>query len=152
MLYELTVDYDYQKTWDEYVKAKDVLQVVDENSIIYHVCKYPSPLSDRDYLYNVKTKEYDGEYFVYARDVPQTSRFQMPEKKGLVRAGRGQFWGMSYIKATGPRSSAFVYVCQDDPAGNIPKWVINVAAKKGVPAWMKKYKKAADKLIADRGF
>ena len=44
-----------------------------------------------------------------------------------------------------------LFVTQDNPAGALPGWLVNFAAKKAVPSWMKKYKKAATEQMRKQG-
>eukprot|EP01052_Picozoa_sp_SAG31_P000217 SAG31_NODE_7_length_42755_cov_130.245728_13_plen_441_part_00 len=153
ILWKLNTNIERQTEWDDYLKSKEVIASVGDNDVVYHVCYYPTPMSNRDYVYFSKS-EADaaaGTFLMFQRDVPDLGEAYRPVTKKPIRAGRGDFFGIYYIRSTGPKSSVMLYITRDNPAGSIPGWVVSFAAKKGVPGWMKRYKKAAVALMKEEG-
>lgn len=72
-------DYDFRKTWDSNMKEWKALQ----NDRLHFVAKFPWPLCPRDYVYELRVKEFKDEviavHFLSIRDE------STPETAGIVR-------------------------------------------------------------------
>ena len=152
-IHKTLTDFDYQKTYDEYIKHKSVIDHVDGCEVVFHEVKLPSPLTNRDYVYYRKrvTDEQAGVYKWYQRDLPDWGRQQRAEVKGVIRAGRGDFWLHALLEKTGEDSCKMIMLSQDNPCGDIPKWVMNFVTKKGIPSFFKGVEEAAQQLSVRAG-
>jgi hypothetical protein len=152
-IYKTLTDFDYQLTYDDYIKHKSVIDHVDGNEVVFHEVKLPSPLTNRDYVYYRKRvpDEEAGVYKWFQRDLPDWGRAQRAEVKGVIRAGRGDFWQHALLEKTGEDSCKMMMIQQDNPAGDIPKWAMNFATKKGIPSFFKGVEEAAQQLSVRAG-
>ncbi|EDO42511.1 predicted protein [Nematostella vectensis] len=134
------MDLDYRKKWDSYVKA---LEEFEESGVkgIYWNVNYPFPMSNRDYTYIRELREFDingiPTTVVIARSHPVAS---IPAKSGVVRVA--DYNQTLTFQSDGKQGTkAFMYYF-DNPGGMIPTWLINWAAKTGVPSFMTSMRKA----------
>ncbi|KAG7459348.1 hypothetical protein MATL_G00209690 [Megalops atlanticus] len=137
---EVYMDLAYRKQWDGYVKElyeKDY----DGQTVIYWEVKYPFPLSNRDYVYMRERRLLEPEgrriWVVLAQS---SSVPQCPEKSGILRVkDYKQSLAMESDGACGTKVFMNYF---DNPGGSIPTWLINWAAKSGVPAFLTDMQKA----------
>uniref|UniRef100_A0A8B9BNI8 Phosphatidylcholine transfer protein n=1 Tax=Anser brachyrhynchus TaxID=132585 RepID=A0A8B9BNI8_9AVES len=137
---DVYMDLDFRKQWDQYVKEL-YEKTYDGEKIIYWEVKYPFPLSNRDYVYIRECQEmdFDGRkiWVVLARSV---SVPQCPEKPGIIRVK--SYKQSLAIESDGKTGSKVYMYYFDNPGGMIPSWLVNWAAKSGVPAFLKDMQKA----------
>ena len=152
-IFTTLTDYEYQQTYDEYIKHKSIIDNVGGCEVVFHEVKLPPPLTNRDYVYYRKrvVDEQAGVYKWYQRDLPDWGRSQRAEVKGVIRAGRGDFWLHSLLEKTGEDSCRMIMLQQDNPAGDVPKWAMNFVTKKGIPSFFKGVEEAAQKLNVRAG-
>lgn len=137
---DVYMDLTYRKDWDGYVKElyeKDF----DGQSAIYWEVKYPFPLSNRDYVYVRERKDLDVDgrkiWVILAKSSPETP---CPEKSGVLRVkDYKQSVSLESDEAGGTKLFMNYF---DNPGGNIPTWLVNWAAKKGVPGFLTDMQKA----------
>ncbi|XP_008145965.2 phosphatidylcholine transfer protein [Eptesicus fuscus] len=140
LLADVYMDLDYRKQWDQYVKE---LYEKDCNgeTVVYWEVKYPFPMSNRDYVYIRQRRELDVEgrkiYVVLAQS---TSVPQFAERPGVIRV-KGYKQSLA-IESDGKKGSKVFMYYFDNPGGQIPSWLINWAAKNGVPNFLKDLAKA----------
>nr|XP_023691434.1 phosphatidylcholine transfer protein [Paramormyrops kingsleyae] len=140
---DVYMDLEYRKKWDSYVKE---LYEKECNGIvaIYWEVKYPFPLSNRDYVYvRARRDLHMGRgrrvWVVLAKSVMVA---QYPEKNGVLRVSDyNQSIAMESDGADGTRVFMTYF---DNPGGMIPTWLINWAAKTGVPAFLTDMQKACE--------
>lgn len=139
---DVYMDLGYRKSWDSYVKVLDEKDF-DGQKAIYWEVKYPFPLSNRDYVYIRERRDLDVDgrkiYVVLARSAPQTS---CPEKSGVIRVN--DYKQSLAIESDGGSGTKMFMNYFDNPGGAIPTWLINWAAKNGVPGFLKDMQKACD--------
>uniref|UniRef100_A0A3Q0RZS2 Phosphatidylcholine transfer protein n=1 Tax=Amphilophus citrinellus TaxID=61819 RepID=A0A3Q0RZS2_AMPCI len=137
---DVYMDLNYRKDWDGYVKElyeKDF----DGQSAIYWEVKYPFPLSNRDYVYVRERRDLDVNgrkiWVILARSSPE-----MPcaEKGGVLRVT--DYNQSVALESDGAGGTKLFMNYFDNPGGNIPTWLVNWAAKKGVPGFITDMKKA----------
>lgn len=140
LLADVYMDLDYRKQWDEYVKELYEKECNGE-AVVYWEVKYPFPMSNRDYVYVRQRRELDFEgKKVLVILAWSTSVLQFPEKSGVIRVK--QYKQSLAIQSDGKKGSK-VFMCYfDNPGGQIPSWLINWAAKSGVPNFLKDMSKA----------
>lgn len=131
---EVFMDVEYRKTWDTY--AKEVQVHVDET--IYWQVNYPFPLSNRDYVYVRETREVSEGVFVCAATSKHHDKF--PPRSGVVRVT--SYHQTLTCVPDGKGGSNILVNYFDDPGGSIPSWLINFAANKGVPGYIKQLEDA----------
>lgn len=140
LLADVYMDLDYRKQWDQYVKELYEKES-DEQMVAYWEVKYPFPLSNRDYVYTRQRRDLDVDgrkiYVVLAQSI---SAPQFPEKSGVIRVK--QYKQSLAIESDGKKGSRVFMYYFDNPGGQIPSWLINWAAKNGVPNFLKDMVKA----------
>ncbi|XP_022803364.1 phosphatidylcholine transfer protein-like isoform X2 [Stylophora pistillata] len=146
------MDLEYRKKWDGYVKE---LYEFDDNGVksIYWNVNYPWPMSNRDYIYTRELHEMEinsiPTVVVLAESNPVA---KIPEKSGVVRVK--EFHQSLVIQSDGKvGTKAFMHYF-DNPGGSIPTWLINWAAKTGVPTFMNSMRDAClgyKKWISSKG-
>lgn len=139
---DVYMDLTYRKQWDSYVKElheKDF----DGHAAIYWEVKYPFPLSNRDYVYIRERRdlEVNGRKIsvVLARSSPKTP---CPEKSGVIRVN--DYKQSVAMEGDGGSGTKVFMNYFDNPGGMIPTWLINWAAKSGVPGFLKDMQKACN--------
>uniref|UniRef100_A0AAY5KK73 Phosphatidylcholine transfer protein n=1 Tax=Esox lucius TaxID=8010 RepID=A0AAY5KK73_ESOLU len=113
----------------------------DGQSAIYWEVKYPFPLSNRDYVYVRERRDVDADgrkvYVVLAKSSPQSP---LPEKSGVQRVN--DYKQSVAMESDGACGTKVFMNYFDNPGGNIPTWLVNWAAKSGVPAFITDMQKA----------
>ncbi|XP_059936473.1 phosphatidylcholine transfer protein [Mesoplodon densirostris] len=135
LLADVYMDLDYRKQWDQYVKELYEKECNGE-AVVYWQVKYPFPMSNRDYVYVRQRRELDHEgQKIHVILAQSTSVPQFPEKSGVIRVM--QYKQSLAIQSDGKRKSKVFMYYFDNPGGQIPSWLVNWAAKKGVPNFLK---------------
>ncbi|KAM8825127.1 phosphatidylcholine transfer protein [Synchiropus picturatus] len=136
------MDLTYRKHWDAYVKELSE-EEFDGQKAIYWQVKYPFPLSNRDYVYVRERRilERDGRkvWVVLAKSSPDTP---CAEKSSVLRV-KDYKQSLAMESDGGPGTRMFMRYF-DNPGGMIPAWLVNWAAKTGVPGFLKDMQKACD--------
>ncbi|XP_006889518.1 PREDICTED: phosphatidylcholine transfer protein [Elephantulus edwardii] len=145
LLADVYMDLDYRKQWDQYVKELYEKECGGE-TVVYWEVKYPFPMSNRDYVYLRQRQELeiDGQK-VYVILAQSTSVPQFPEKSGVIRVK--QYKQSLAIQSDGKKGSKVFMHYFDNPGGQIPSWLINWAAKNGVPNFLKDMAKACQGFL-----
>ncbi|XP_049628632.1 phosphatidylcholine transfer protein [Suncus etruscus] len=140
LLVDVFMDLEYRKQWDSYVKELYGKEC-DGKTVIYWEVKYPFPMSNRDYVYIRQKQEMnlDGNK-IYVILAQSTSASQFPEKSSVIRVQR--YKQSLVIQSDGKKGSKVFMHYFDNPGGQIPSWLINWAAKSGVPNFLKDLEKA----------
>jgi len=144
---EVYMDLEYRKKWDSYVKE---LFVIDgegnskDDCPIYWNVNYPFPMSNRDYVYARKLKEiHRGDQVIHVilgESLPGGGVEKVKEKRSTIRVEKYfQFLAIGSNGEGGTKAFIHYY---DDPKGTIPTWLINWAAKTGVPGFVTTLKDA----------
>ncbi|XP_045038475.2 phosphatidylcholine transfer protein isoform X1 [Desmodus rotundus] len=145
VLADVYMDLDYRKQWDQYVKELYEKECGGK-TVVYWEVKYPFPMSNRDYVYIRQRQELDVEgrkiYVVLAQSV---SIPQFAERPGVVRV-KGYKQSLA-IESDGKKGSKVFMYYFDNPGGQIPSWLINWAAKNGVPNFLKDMEKACQAYL-----
>ncbi|XP_061030904.1 phosphatidylcholine transfer protein isoform X1 [Eubalaena glacialis] len=140
LLADVYMDLDYRKQWDQYVKELYEKECNGDAVVYWHI-KYPFPMSNRDYVYVRQRRELDHEgQKVHVILAQSTSMPQFPEKSGVIRVK--QYKQSLAIQSDGKRGSKVFMYYFDNPGGQIPSWLVNWAAKNGVPNFLKDMTKA----------
>ncbi|XP_039595947.1 phosphatidylcholine transfer protein [Polypterus senegalus] len=140
------MDLEYRKHWDGYVKELSE-KVYDGQTIIYWEVKYPFPLSNRDYTYIREMRELkvNGRR-IWVTLAKSVSIPQCLEKPPVIRV---QDYKQSLAMESDGEAGTRVYMNYfDNPGGMIPSWLINWAAKSGVPSFLTDMKKACKNYAA----
>lgn len=143
-------DLEYRKKWDSYVKELYQFEEDGKKGVYWRVA-FPFPLSNRDYAFVRETREFDlnGKhiYVCLGRSAEFTSK---KEKSGVVRVN--DFLQSMIFTSDGNGTKAFMHY-YDNPRGMIPTWLINWAAKSGIPGFLAKMVIACnsyDKYLASK--
>ncbi|KAK2168980.1 hypothetical protein LSH36_13g26052 [Paralvinella palmiformis] len=143
------MDYEYRCKWDDYVSELCPIKDGEKDGVYWRV-KYPFPLSHRDssaltfvsqYCYLTELREFDINNKHVWVILCRSEQFScMPEKSGVIRVDDyEQSLALTYNKNGGTQAYMYYY---DDPKGMIPTWLINWAAKIGVPGFLEQMVKA----------
>ncbi|XP_077590714.1 phosphatidylcholine transfer protein [Stigmatopora nigra] len=140
MCADVYMDLTYRKRWDSYVKELTEREI-DGRAAIYWEVKYPFPLSNRDYLYVREQRVLDVDdrkiWVILARSWPEAA---YPEKNGILRVQ--DYKQTVAMEADGQTGTRVFMNYFDNPGGMIPTWLVNWAAKSGVPGFLTDMKKA----------
>lgn len=140
LLADVYMDLDYRKQWDQYVKELYEKEY-DGKIVVYWEVKYPFPMSNRDYVYIRQRRDLDMEgrkiHVVLAQS---TSVPQFAERPDVIRV-KGYKQSLA-IESDGKKGSKVFMYYFDNPGGQIPSWLINWAAKNGVPSFLNDMAKA----------
>ncbi|XP_028354960.1 phosphatidylcholine transfer protein isoform X3 [Physeter macrocephalus] len=134
LLADVYMDLDYRKQWDQYVKELYEKECNGE-VVVYWQVKYPFPMSNRDR----RELDHEGQK-IHVILAQSTSMPQFPEKSGVIRVK--QYKQRLAIQSDGKRGSKVFMYYFDNPGGQIPSWLVNWAAKNGVPNFLKDMTKA----------
>ncbi|KAF6299313.1 phosphatidylcholine transfer protein [Rhinolophus ferrumequinum] len=130
LLADVYMDLDYRKQWDQNVNELYEKEC-DGKTVVYWEVKYPFPMSNRDYVYIRQRRELDVEgrkiHVVLAQSI---SLPQFAEKPGVIRV-KGYKQRLA-IESNGKKGSKVFMYYFDNPGGQIPSWLINWAAKRGI--------------------
>jgi len=101
-------------------------------------------MSNRDYVYARKLKEVvrDGKtvHVILGESLSGGGKDLVPEKRGTIRVEKYfQFVALTSNGKGGTKAFIHYY---DDPKGAIPTWLVNWAAKTGVPGFVQNLKDA----------
>ncbi|KAI8356657.1 hypothetical protein BD560DRAFT_449339 [Blakeslea trispora] len=134
------LDLDFRKRWDKNMYAYQYFH----NSFdgIHFEMKYPWPLAHRDYAYVIEQRTVKDDEKTYQVILGQSLPLSAyPEQKGVVRIDN--YMQNICITPTEDAKGCHIFMDYfDDPKGNIPKTIINWAAKTGVPTFIDSLKKA----------
>ncbi|XP_017275001.1 phosphatidylcholine transfer protein [Kryptolebias marmoratus] len=137
---DVYMDLMYRKQWDSYVKELKEMDF-DGQKVIYWEVKYPFPLSNRDYVYMRERRDLDVDgrkiWVILARSSPKTP---CDEKKGVLRVN--DYKQSVALESDGAGGTKVFMNYFDNPGGMIPTWLVNWAAKSGVPGFLKDMQKA----------
>ncbi|XP_004457687.1 phosphatidylcholine transfer protein isoform X1 [Dasypus novemcinctus] len=143
LLADVYMDLGYRKQWDEYVKELREKECNGE-TVVYWKVKYPFPFSDRDYVFLRQRRELNvGGRTIHVILAQNTSVPQFPRNPGVIRVK--QFKLCLAIESDGKQGSKVFMYYFDNPGGQIPSWLINWAAKNGVPNFLKNLVKACQR-------
>jgi len=143
------LDNDYRLYWDKYIT-----EIIDVEShdigpdVVYMNVDFPWPLGDRDYVYTREkrklTDESGAEYVVII--MHSVKQNKIPEKNGRIRIyDYHQKMSLTNYKDHGTK--VFIHY-SDNPRGSIPKFLVNWAAKTGVPEFLDSLEEACRKYPA----
>ncbi|XP_072020686.1 phosphatidylcholine transfer protein-like [Amphiura filiformis] len=132
--HQVYIDLDYRKKWDSYVKALYEVTEGDRKGIYWN-CNFPFPMSNRDYIFERESQEFDLDGRHVFVTLGRSAEFSsVPEKSGVIRVD--DFKQSLAITANGDTGSKAFMHYYDNPKGMIPTWLINWAAKTGVPGFL----------------
>ncbi|XP_069511038.1 phosphatidylcholine transfer protein [Ambystoma mexicanum] len=137
---DVYMDLEYRKQWDQYVKELYKVTFEKDHAICWEV-KYPFPLSNRDYVYVRERQDLDiNGRKIWVILAKSASVSQCPERSGIIRVN-GYKQSLA-IESDGKNGSKVYMYYFDNPGGMIPSWLINWAAKSGVPSFLTDMQKA----------
>ncbi|XP_043091383.1 phosphatidylcholine transfer protein isoform X1 [Puntigrus tetrazona] len=154
---DVYMDLNYRRQWDSYVKGgprssccrwSDSVRCAElhekdygEQKAIYWEVKYPLPLSNRDYVYVRERRDLDvGGRKICVVLAKSSSVSQCPEKKGVIRVR--DYKQSLAMESDGSGGTKVFMNYFDNPGGMIPAWLVNWAAKTGVPGFLTDMTKA----------
>ncbi|CAO3682348.1 unnamed protein product [Rhizopus stolonifer] len=134
------LDLEFRKKWDKNMQSYQHFEYNGDQGLHFEI-KYPWPLSNRDYAYVIEKKllkdEEENDYIVILGESLPAASF--PGRKGVIRIDTY----MQHICISPNKDGCLIYMDYfDDPKGNIPKSVINWAAKIAVPSFVNNLKDA----------
>ncbi|KAH8552502.1 hypothetical protein BGW37DRAFT_424029 [Umbelopsis sp. PMI_123] len=138
VLSKVYLDLNFRQKWDKNMLCYKELG---SKEVLHFVMKYPWPLSNRDYVYQMKLKKVqtspDRALLVIQGDSVQSYQVPIfePPTNGVIRIDN--YRQNIVIEDDGKGGSLVQLDYFDDPKGSIPNSIINWAAKQGVPGFMK---------------
>lgn len=136
-MYDVLHDIDYRKKWDSnVVETFDIGKLTANADVGYYSCKC-KPLKNRDFITLRSWLALPDSYMIINHSVKHP---KYPAKKECVRAV--SLMTGYLVRITGANSCSLTYLCQVDPKGSLPKWVVNKASQFMAPKAMKKIYKA----------
>ncbi|XP_010340243.3 phosphatidylcholine transfer protein isoform X2 [Saimiri boliviensis] len=145
LLADVYMDLNYRKQWDQYVKEL-YEQECNGETVVYWEVKYPFPMSNRDYVYLRQRRDLDVEgRKIHVILAQSTSVPQLGERSGVIRVK--QYKQSLAIESDGKKGSKVFMYYFDNPGGQIPSWLINWAAKNGVPNFLKDMARACQNYL-----
>ncbi|XP_067686080.1 phosphatidylcholine transfer protein-like [Haliotis asinina] len=128
------MDTEYRKKWDSYVNELQIEKTLD-HEVIYWNINYPFFMSNRDYVFSRELREIDYEnnkmWVVLAKSATSAT---FPERSGVIRV-TDYFQSAALMTDGQSGTKAFMHY-YDNPGGMIPTFLINWAAKTGVPQFL----------------
>ncbi|XP_048466668.1 phosphatidylcholine transfer protein [Rhincodon typus] len=135
---DVYMDLEYRKQWDSYVKEL-CEQEYNGQKVIYWEVKYPFLLSNRDYVYVRERHDLDVDgrkvWVIVAKCVPG-----LPVKSSVIRVE--DYHQTVALESDGKQGTKVFMHYFDNPGGMIPTFLVNWAAKTGVPTFLKDMQKA----------
>ncbi|XP_066515409.1 phosphatidylcholine transfer protein isoform X2 [Hoplias malabaricus] len=139
---DVYMDLAYRKQWDGYVKELYEKDYSGQKAIYWEV-KYPFPLSNRDYVYVRERKDLEVNGRKICVVLAKSSAVsQCPEKAGVIRVN--DYKQSVALESDGSNGTKVFMNYFDNPGGKIPTWLVNWAAKSGVPAFLTDMQKACN--------
>lgn len=142
--YKVYLDLEYRKKWDDYVKElyefNEDLNGTKAKGIYWNV-NFPFPLYNRDYTFIRDSRKLDVDgittYAILGKSYPFSS---VTQKSGVIRVAD---FTQSLVLQNDEKNNTKAYMYYfDNPGGMIPTWLINWAAKTGVPSFAVTMRKA----------
>ncbi|XP_077996931.1 LOW QUALITY PROTEIN: phosphatidylcholine transfer protein-like [Glandiceps talaboti] len=134
------MDLEYRKKWDGYVSELKEISEAGKNGVYWRV-HFPFPMSKRDYVYMRQLREFDIDnnhvWAVLGKSEPFACE---PERSGVIRVD--DFHQSLVLRSDGKNGTKAFMHYYDNPKGMIPTWLINWAAKTGVPKFLSDMQKA----------
>jgi hypothetical protein len=141
VLMGIQTDAGFRKSWDSYCKFVNVVSgppVTEGSQVVHWEVKYPGPMTNRDYCYHRRQVDLPGgRVFMYvsrAAPIAQHAALGVPVQKRTIRTER--FVACMVIQEEPSRNGKpcckFQFQYEDDPKGNIPRWLIAYGATKGM--------------------
>ncbi|XP_020847591.1 phosphatidylcholine transfer protein isoform X2 [Phascolarctos cinereus] len=137
---DVYMDLEYRKQWDSYVKELYETNI-NGKMVVYWEVKYPFPMYNRDYVYIRDRRDLDlNGRTVHVMLAKSISVPEIPEKDGIIRVS--DYRQSLMIESDGKNGCKVSMFYHDNPGGMIPSWLINWAAKNGVPNFLSDILKA----------
>ncbi|XP_072502855.1 phosphatidylcholine transfer protein [Notamacropus eugenii] len=137
---DVYMDLKYRKQWDSYVKELYETKIQGK-MVVYWEVNYPFPMCNRDYVYVRDRRDLDlNGRTVHVILAKSFSVPEIPEKNGIVRVS--DYRQSLVIESDGKEGCKVSMIYYDNPGGMIPSWLINWAAKSGVPNFFNDITKA----------
>ncbi|MCP4136904.1 MAG: START domain-containing protein [bacterium] len=131
---------DYTKRSKRCIEARKIKRFDRSNFIIYYIIGFPGPISDRDFILDVKTK-YDMDRVRGIITITALKKEIIPKKNGCVRVT--DFKAQYILEYIGENKTGLIYTGKLDPAGYIPKFLVNIFSKKAIYNTMKAIRKTS---------
>ncbi|XP_068923562.1 phosphatidylcholine transfer protein isoform X2 [Petaurus breviceps papuanus] len=110
-------------------------------TVVYWEVNYPFPMYNRDYVYVRDRRDlYLNGRTIHVILAKSFSIPEIPEKDGIIRVK--DYRQSLVIESDGKQGCKVSMFYHDNPEGMIPSWLINWAAKNGVPNFLKDILKA----------
>eukprot|EP01119_Soliformovum_irregulare_P024628 TRINITY_DN8870_c0_g1_i1.p1 TRINITY_DN8870_c0_g1~~TRINITY_DN8870_c0_g1_i1.p1 ORF type:complete len:212 (-),score=45.30 TRINITY_DN8870_c0_g1_i1:14-649(-) len=134
-MFDSGMDTQYRTEWDNNTIKVEEIDKTDRGTCVYWQCKFPFPLSNRDYVYWRKTREEPEKniFMMYSQSGPHE---KMPEAKGFVRVDN--YKSRMIVRQKDENSTEYALIYADDLKGSIPKWAVNWAVSTALPDFIKK--------------
>ncbi|TKC33918.1 hypothetical protein EI555_001652, partial [Monodon monoceros] len=133
LLADVSMDFNYRKEWDEFVKELYERECSRE-TVVYWEVESPSPKFNRDVSFPER-HHYSAFKKIHVILAQSTSMPQFSEKLCVIQVR--QFKQRLAIQSNGKRGSKVFMYYLDNLDCPVPNWLFKWAAKKGVPTYLK---------------
>ena len=124
----LLMDVNAGVDWVYATKTSVLLKQISPSEVVYYSeVKLPWPLSNRDFIAQLKVTQDAGTKIVTI-DGPVVPDY-VPVKEGIVRVKKSV--GKWVITPLGPHHVKILYTLRLDPGGDLPAWLFNLFVTKG---------------------
>lgn len=145
--YRMISDVEVRKTWDNVLSSMRIFGKVNESvDHMYSVYKAPIGISDRDFCQR-RTRATDYRGVPYMIHFTSVSHPECPSRVGVVRAHTHISGYIIRRHKTAASGSEMTILTQTDIRGQVPKFMVNLAAAKTPASWCTNFKTSAERLM-----
>ena len=125
LLVSFYVDPTLATTWVDMLVDYQIIDLGTQHSLVWQKYDMPWPVTDRDFLLDVKVHQPDQTTVVVTLKSTEDPRFPPPKDgDGLVRGRMSEsIWTFTRLSDTRTRLDMYGHV---DPRGNFPSWLTNL--------------------------
>lgn len=137
-LYDVLHDPDFRPVWDEsMIEGLDIYKIDDFNDIGYYSLRCPRPLKNRDFVNQRSWGIFGDDHMIMNHTIDIE---EMPVKKDFVR---GVSYLTGYVVKKTDTGCSVHYITQNDPGGQVPKFILDKISCVIAPKVLEKIHKAA---------
>ncbi|KAL5271389.1 hypothetical protein ACHWQZ_G001882 [Mnemiopsis leidyi] len=137
-LYDVLHDPDFRPIWDEsMIEGLDIYKIDDFNDIGYYSLRCPRPLKNRDFVNQRSWGIFGDDHMIMNHTIDIE---EMPVKKDFVR---GVSYLTGYVVRRTDTGCSVHYITQNDPGGQVPKFILDKISCVIAPKVLEKIHNAA---------
>lgn len=136
VLHAVNGDLAFRKEWDGYVLNLDVIDRQGEVEYVLWGCKFPWPMSNRDYVYARRCTVIPGDSGaspIYVTVAKACAHPAAPETSSFVRVD--VYTSVCAFRAVDDQTTECITLYEDDMKGSIPVTITNYFTRTAMPAF-----------------